>query len=175
MLLNSNMTLSFNKFLTESKKLPWIKNPEIGWWRDSDPLRVYHGTHKDNLESVLKNGLNQKDKDTGKISLALDPFTAFGYAAMSGGESSFRKAGEKAVTTSIEDRVVVIFEIPMEWILEFYDETLSGNVGIAKVHLKDKEIYDKWNKTDKEYYAVTELRVKQVVPKKFIVGYSFKN
>lgn len=145
---------TLSEFLIEAKKLPWIKNPEIGWWKDSDPLRVYHGTHKDNLESVLKNGLNEKDKDTAKISLSLDPFTALG--------------------TSAEDRVVVIIEIPMEWILQFYDETLSGNIRIAKVHMKDKEAYDKWSKTHKEYYANTVLRVKQAVPKKFIVGYTFK-
>jgi len=163
--------LSFSMF-TEST-LPWDGNPKIGWWKDQKVLRLYHGTHKKNLDSVLKSGLTRKDPDTGMISLALEPNTAFGYAAMSG-EYDFRAAGSKSVSVPPKDRVVIVFDIPIDWILKHYDPNLGGNVGNARKHMSSDAEYSKFKGNDNEYYALSEFRVNSVVPKKFIKGYMQK-
>ena len=160
----------FKSFLFEVSELSWNSNATVGWWRNNDVLTVYHGTHVKNIESVLKNGLTVKDPTTGMISLALEPSTSRGYAAMSG-EYNFRSAGAKAKVVPIEDRVVFVLKIPMKWIEENLDPRLGGNIGMAKDKLSNKDLYDKWARTDSEYYQLTELRVKKEVPAKFIKGY----
>lgn len=161
------------------KKLAWDGSPKIGWWEDQQVLRLYHGTNIKNVDSVMKNGLNRKDPDTGMISLALEPNTAYGYASMSGsgGESAFRKAGTKVVHTPGHERAIFVLDIPMSWIKQHYDPNLSGNIGQARDHMKSKQKYVEWMKKyddDQSYYAIAELRVKEAVPAKFIKGYMIK-
>lgn len=167
--------MKFKDFINENSKtlLPWEGNPKVGWWKDQKILRLYHGTHKKNLENILKSGLTRKDPVTGFISLALEPNTAFGYAAMSG-EYDFRAAGSKSVSVAPKDRVVIVFDIPIDWIIKHYDLNLSGNVGSTRKHMKDEEEYKKFKGNDNEYYSLSELRVNTVVPKKFIKGYMHK-
>lgn len=55
------------KRLTESEdikahKIPFEKNPHIGWYKDKDHIVAYHGTHERNLHSVLKHGLTHKEE-----------------------------------------------------------------------------------------------------------------
>lgn len=71
-------------------------------------MKLYHGTHKKNLKGILENGILLND---GYISLAFQFEVARGYAAMSG-EKEFRKAGKKAKTVPMEDRIVVEVEVP---------------------------------------------------------------
>ena len=159
--------------LEEAKKLTWDENPNVGWWRDAKKLRLYHGTNIVNIESVSKTGLSKMDPDTGMISLAIEPFTARGYASMYGGESDFRKAGRKAKHVPMNERAIFVFDIPMDWILKHYDPDLSGNMSYKK-RLEDKSEYDNFTGPDYSYYALTELRVNTPVPAKFIVGYMIK-
>lgn len=168
---------SFKQFLLENK-IQWNGYPEIGWWEDMDPIILYHGTYKDNKQSVLKDGLNRMDPDTGMISLTLDPNTALGYASM-GGEAEFRKVGSKPKHIPIEDRIVFKFAIPKKWFLEHYDDKLTGNLHKEKEQLTNKEKYLKWSKqnpgNDQQYYALTEFRFRTKIPSKFIKGYMIKN
>jgi hypothetical protein len=155
------------------------KNKEIGWWGDKDHVDVYHGTHKKNLDSIRKNGLDHPDSRTGKISVTPDPHTAHAYAAMSGGEANFRKVGHAATTTPHEDRVVTKFRIPTDWLKKHMDHDFGGNVGIARDRISSKEHYDKWKKEnperqDHEYYSTTEFRIDKHVPPEFYAGHSFK-
>ena len=171
------MMETFKSFITlNESKLQWEGRPDIGWWEDKDVIRLYHGTHIRNVDSVVKNGLTHKDPQTGMISLALEPNTAFGYAAMAGvgGEASFRKAGAKVKNTPAEERAIFVLDIPMKWIKEHYDPNLSGNVGQAKEHMKDKSNYTFWNGSDVGYYSLAEIRVKTAVPAKYIKGYMIK-
>lgn len=69
---------------------------------------LYHGTHKSNKESILKNGIQTYG---GFVSLTPRPDVARGYASMSG-EKAFRKAGRKARTIPLEDRLIVIVDLP---------------------------------------------------------------
>lgn len=168
---------SFKQFISENK-IQWDGYPTIGWWEDMDPIILYHGTHKNNKQSVLDNGLNRMDPDTGMISLTLDPNTALGYASMSGGEAEFRKIGNKPKHVPIKDRIVFKFAIPKSWFNKNYDQTLSGNLSTEKKRLTNKSEYEKWiskNKdNDQGYYALSEFRFNKPVPAKFIVGYMSK-
>lgn len=161
--------------LIESKEIPWSQK-DTGWWEDQDPITLFHGTHERNISTILKNGLDRKDPDTGMISLALEPHTAKGYAAMSGtgGESDFRKAGAKVKSTPMNERAVFVFEIPKDWLLTNMDKNLSGNVGDAKKRMQSKEEYENFKqhtgKPDYAYYQLAEIRVKKEVPAKFIKG-----
>lgn len=152
-------------------KEEWI-NEHKGWLWDKDHVTVYHGTHKDNVDSIKQNGLNKPDPKTGMISVTPDPNTAHGYAAM-GGEHGFRQAGAKAVTVPHEDRRVVQLKIPKEWARKHMDHNLSGNIGDARKRMASKDEYTKWKtenpgKKDHEYYQTAELRFKKPIPKAFI-------
>ena len=167
---------TFKEYLTESaKELPWNSNPHIGWWEDNKVLRLYHGTNIRNLESVLKNGINKPDPNTGLISMALEPNTAFAYASMSGagGEADFRKIGANPVHTKNSDRVVFVFDIPMEWIKKYYDPILSGNTPKERAKMQNKKLYRPG--ADSMYYTLTELRFKTSIPPNFLVGYMTKS
>lgn len=158
------------------KKIQWNGEPEIGWWEDSNIIRLYHGTHIRNLDNIFKYGLTKKDPHTGMISLALEPNTAYGYASMSGvgGESEFRKAGNKVINTPQHERAIFVFDIPLVWIKQHMDKNLGGNIGQARDHMKNKKLYDNWKYDDQSYYALAEFRVNTEVPPKFIVGYMIK-
>ena len=175
---------NFKEILNESlilieaiSKQPFNKNPDIGWWLDNNPIRFYHGTHKDNLDFITKNGiLAPKEGSTaGWISLALDPNTAFGYAAMSGmgGETAFRSAGKKVKSTPPKERIVFIVELPKAMVLSSMAPE-RGAMQSTKNLLKDKSIYDKYTKSDQEYYALTEIRMPKKIDPKYIKGYMVK-
>lgn len=154
--------------------MPWKVPTSIGWWLDNDPITFYHGTHVDNLEWVLEHGLvaPKEGPTAGWVSLALEPFTGRGYAAMSGmgGESSFRAAGNKAKSTPMNQRVVFVLKIPKAFVLKNMAPE-RGAMQSTKNRLKDKQEYLDWKRTDTEYYALTEIRLPKKVDKKFIVGY----
>lgn len=171
----------FSEVLNEAKKLkklPFDKNPKIGWWLDQGKtLRFYHGTHMQNTEWVEKNGLlaPTEGSTAGWISLALEPHTAHGYAAMSGagGETQFRAAGAKAEITGQKERVVFVIELPKAMVLKNMAAE-RGAMQSTKNRLKDKAEYDAWTKTDQEYYALTEIRMPDRIDPKYIKGYMQK-
>ncbi len=159
-------------------EIPWNKNPKIGWIWDQDPITFYHGTHYSRLEAVLENGLKAPETGptAGWVSLALDPHTGAGYAAMHGGESSFRAAGAKAVHVPMKDRRILVLKIPRDYVLQ-HMAPARGNMANERDKLENKERYLKWvasGKTDQEYYAITEIRLPKVVPPQFIVGWMRK-
>lgn len=143
-------------------------------------VTLFHGTNDKNFDGIAKEGLSKIDNRTGYVSLAPDPNTANGYAAMSGvgGESEFRRAGRKAVNAPQEERSVIVMRIPKWWLRENSDPNLRGNIGIGKDTLTDKSKYDEWkknnpNQPDSNYYMTSEIRTKPV-PRDFIVGYMKK-
>jgi hypothetical protein len=172
LLINTN-TMRLYEFTTPIRSI-WPKSLNIGWWQDQDTLTMYHGTNKANFQTIAENGLTRKDPNTGMISLAFEPNTAQGYASMYGGEAQFRDAGAKAVHVPLEDRIVFVFDIPMSWLKPRMDPKLGGNTPPEKAKLLNKELYEKFDGNDIEYYALTELRVNTEVPANFIVGYMKK-
>lgn len=159
---------------TSPPKLTWPKTLNIGWWQEQNKLTMYHGTNKANFQLIAENGLTKKDPNTGMISLAFEPNTAQGYASMYGGEAQFRAVGAKAVHVPLSDRIVFAFEIPMDWLKSRMDPKLGGNTPPEKAKLLNKELYEKFDKSDIEYYALTEIRVNTEVPSSFIIGYMTK-
>lgn len=173
--------INFKQYLLELKKsfkkVSWNGNPKIGWWLDSDPITFYHGTHKNNLDLVEQNGiLAPKEGSTANwISLALEPNTAFGYAAMSGlgGETAFRSAGKKVKSTPPKERIVFILEIPKKYVLKNMASE-RGAMQSTKGKLTDKSIYDSFSGADSQYYALTEIRLPKRIEQKYIKGYMIK-
>jgi hypothetical protein len=177
---------AFDSYVTEAKKassgeIPWEASPALGWWKNGSHVTVYHGTHIKHLEQIKKGGLNRVDPTTGQISVALEPNTAHGYAAMSaaGGEAHFRAVGGRPKHTPENERVVVKYKIPRQWLNDNMDHKLGGNIGISKHRMEDRVHYDHWNQThkgenDQGYYALSELRLKKYVPPEFMVGHMRK-
>ena len=168
--------ISYKQFLEEGiKKIPFDKNPKIGWWLDNDPITFYHGTHIDNLEFIIKNGIKAPTEGYTKdwVSLALDPFTGRGYAAMSGvgGETAFRSAGKKVKTTPMNERIVFKIQLPKSLVLKKMAKG-RGEMQSTLNRLKDKKEYENWTKSDVEYYALTEIRMPKKIDTKFIKGYA---
>lgn len=174
--------LTFREFIQESedlKKLPFDKNPKIGWWKDHDHVTLYHGTHESRVASIHKNGLKApKDGPTaGNISMALEPYTSHGYASMTGGESSFRKAGSKARSVPHHERAVMVYKVPKSFIEKHSNPHLRGNTDDVKDHLTNKSKYEahaKSGKVDHEHYAKTELRFSHM-PNEYLMGYMKKH
>lgn len=171
-----------------------LKKP-IGWWLDSDPCTFYHGTHISRKESIEQNGIYApKDGPTARwVSLALEPQTAKGYASMTGGESAFRKAGNAARHVPMNERIVAILSIPQNYFLPKMAPA-RGNMDNERSKLLDKERYLKEKKEwinrvqkrtgktedqitsllykfDQEYYAITEIRLPDLVPSNFIIDW----
>ena len=177
---------TFKQFIAEDshggKKLPWDKNPQIGWHEDGDHTIMYHGTHQKNLAGILKDGIHApKDGDTaGMISMTHDPHTAHGYASMTGGETNWRRATSgKTVAKSVphNERVVLVAKIPHSWKKDNLVPGMKGNIDAVRDNLTNKQKYtDHVAKggRDHEYYATTELRFKDKIPPHFIVGYMKK-
>jgi hypothetical protein len=107
----------------------------------------------------------------------MDPHTSHGYASMSasGGERAFRTNPGAAQHTPEEDRSVVKMRVPKTWLKDNMDHDYHGNTSMYKDKISKKSSYDSWKnknpgKSDHEHYALTEFRVKNAIPKKFIVG-----
>lgn len=179
---------SWNNFLTENQEVSWGGFPVIGWWENNDPLTLYHGTHIRNIEGILESGIfaPKEGYTAGKVSLALEPNTAFGYASMSdaGGESQFRSKGKKAQHTPANERVVFILQVPKNFVKENMLAS-RGNIEEYRRKLIDKELYLDWvqknggeaydsGKMDQQYYALTEIRFPDHVSKDFITSYTIK-
>ena len=165
-------------FEAEQKMGEW--RPKIGWWLDNDPVTFYHGTNSSRLDDILKTGLmSPKTGHTaGWVSLALDPNTAFGYASMHGGETTFRKAGGKAQHVPAEERIVLIIKLPQSYFLS--KMKIAGRIMTEqKRKLEEKELYLKFkeehpNWPDTAYYQLTEVTMPQNIPANYITGWMKK-
>ncbi len=160
------------------RQLTWDRNPKIGWWMDHNPIRFFHGTHIRNLEQISKNGIKapQSGSTAGWVSLALDPYTAFGYASMSGsgGETLFRGVKGRPINVPASDRAILVVELQVRWMLQHMNQHMRGNISYTRDRLINKDLYEAWQRTDHEYYATTEIRIGNLVPSRFIIGYMIK-
>ncbi len=92
----------------------WV-NPSVD---ALDSITLYHGSHKSNLNNILKHGITGPTTGytANRVFLAERPDTAYGYASMRGGEHVFRVAGSDAVYAPEEDRVVFQIKLPKEYV-----------------------------------------------------------
>jgi len=151
-------------FVRKIPRLPW-KYQNDTWWKD-DPT-FYHGTHMKNIPEISKDGLMAGGGSKGRgVYLALDPFTARGYAAMSGGERNFRKA-DRPQTVPLTDRVVVVVRIPVG---ELDRLILSPK----DARLNDEAAWEEEGRGDPRYWELAEVVYPDDIPPKFLMGYMLR-
>lgn len=95
----------------------------------TEPVHTfYHGSHRDHLDSFLKDGIKATAFNPRKpVCLTPRADVAFGYACM-GGEGqwmSTAKAGSKPKTIPPEERLILTVEIPDAWYREHLVSTSS--------------------------------------------------
>lgn len=148
------MKLSELKVIADDKKLEWNADPKLGWFMESDPLTLYYGAQKKEVEAILENGIFADD--SGFVTCAFEPYTAYSQGAV--------------LTESIDqqERVVFIIEMPLA-----YNE--KHPVFVEDDKIVNKELYEEWGKSDSEYYALVEAKVAKLIPINFIKGYMIKN
>ena len=138
----------------KSKKIDWISDPEIGWFLESDPIRLYYGAKENEIASILENGIYADEN--GYVCCSLDPYTA-NYHAMPLTESY-----------NEDKRVVFVIDIPASY-------TAKNPFFVESERITDKKLYEKWGKSDVEFYALENVEVPKHIPVKFIKGYMVKN
>lgn len=134
------------------KKLDWVQDPDIGWFLESNPCRVYYGAHQDDVADIMENGIFADDD--GYVKCAIEPHTAHFHAT--------------PLTESVENdkRVVFVIDIPQEF---------SKANPLYTEFDKEKNLYESWGKSDAEFYALTDISVPKHIPVKYIKGYMVKN
>ena len=87
---------------------------------------LFHGTHKNNIDSFKKNGIvaSSHHGERGAVFLTPKSSVAFDFASM-GGEGSYLN-GSKSEKVPTEDRVVFEFEIPDDWYQEHVVKVTGG-------------------------------------------------
>lgn len=166
--------------LTESiRELSWNFNPDIGWWEDTIPLVLYHGTHIDNVQAISQSKLVPPESGytAGWVSLALEPNTAFGYASMGGGESTFRSSPRPKHVPDNE-RAVLVYSFPggSDEVRSMGMGPLRGSVAEQRDKLLNEDRYWRAKEEgtpDHVYYALAELRLPEV-DSRYLIGYMRK-
>lgn len=131
------------------KRLPWIRNPDIKFWIDNDPVRLYYGIDQLELEWIETNGIrNWKSR---WVSLSLEPNTA--------------------LLKNTDNALVMVIDLPTKWMMEHMDQRLGGNREGDKRRLLDRELYNKWIRPDFEYYAGLQIYIANFVPERYITGF----
>ena len=136
----------------EVKKIDWNSDPDIGWFLETDPCRIYYGTDINDVETILEKGIFADDD--GYVKCAMEPHTAHYHAT--------------PLTESVDDNVRVIF------VVDIPQDFSTANPLYTEFD-KEKDLYENWGKSDVEFYALTDIYVPKHIPAKFIKGYMIKN
>jgi len=141
------------------RKLDWSGRPTIGWLAESKSVRLYYGTLLKTVKRIFKEGIYAGDD--GYILCAAEPNTASLHSIIRIlGEST-----EHKFSISKNKRAVFVIDVPRKYI----EETASEN------RFFNKELYESWGKSDVEYYALIDVKVKNHVPVNWIKGYMIKD
>ena len=140
---------------------------ENTWWQEN--RLFFHGTHVANLDAIASEGLKAGPGSKGVgVYLALDPFTARGYASMAaaGGEKQFKKQA-RPKSTPMNERAVLVVMLS------------STEIKKLKISEKDSRILDKptWEKEGKgnpRYWELAEVVYPIDLPANYIKGYMIK-
>lgn len=134
------------------RKFPWNRNPKINWWLDNDTIRFYQSVDLSNLSVIDKVGLKAAHggPESGNVALYLDPYSA--------------KSDSK------EEQAILIIDLPFRWMLMHMSKVMDGD----RKRLTEKGSYEQWTRTDHEYYKGAMVRIKNVVPRRFVTGFMVK-
>lgn len=99
---------SFSNYLLE-KKIVTLNEKRF--------IRLYHGTHKDNVSKIKRTGFvghpSRKGDSRGYVFMTTRPDVAFAYGAMSGEADYLSKRKNKTVPD--EERAMFVVDVPKEW------------------------------------------------------------
>jgi hypothetical protein len=132
------------------KRVLWDRNPTINFWIENDPIRFYYGTPLI-PERFQRTGIMTPSRWV-SLSLVAD--------------RELRRVGE--------DGHILVIELPTRWMMDHMNPRLDGNDKTEKDHLLEKELYTKWTGTDSSYYAETTIRIANLVPSRYIIGFTKK-
>lgn len=127
------------------KKLRWQRNPQIGFWLDKDPIRLYYGADGLDLDQVYKQGIIGLQW----LDCYLDPY-------------------------SPDSETLLVIEVPMRWLYPHMDQRFGGNKEEKRKRLLQKVLYIKWTRFDYLYYRDAKIRIAKAIPPRFILGYMEK-
>jgi hypothetical protein len=141
------------------KIIAWQNNPDIGWWLDNEPLKLYFGCSNTDVPNIDRGGI--RSLSTGPnafaISVSLDPGTAYS------------KINSNVMQ---KDRAVLHVRVPLRWFMSAFDSDLSGVRD--KQRLLDKDMYEKFTRSDLDYYKGFQVRIRSNIPRRFVVGVSYR-
>lgn len=137
------------------KRMNWINNPVIGNIFENSSITLYYGTVKQNLNIILEHGIYAGDD--GYVLCAIEPNTALAHAAMRTNLNENRNF--KSIP--FNSRIVFVIE---------YSNGINNNMIIKE----NKIEYDKWGKSDVEYYALQEINIPTRIPSERIKGYMIR-
>lgn len=141
------------------RKLNWDGRPKIGCLVESKLVRLYYGASLKTVKRIFKEGIYAKDD--GYVLCAAEPNTALLH-------SIIRILGESTNPSFIisrNEKVVFVIDVPRKYIKE----------AISEEKFFDKELYESWGKSDVEYYALVDVKIKNHIPVNWIKGYMTKN
>lgn len=147
-----------------------VSNPK-GWWLDSDPVPLFHGTGTINLPGIFKNGLALGSRR--RCFVTPDPFTAEAYSFMGAG-----KASDKGGLHLINDMpsnycfAVVRFDVPREFIFQYCSSQPGCDFNIR---LLDRDRYNNRTESNSDFYCGSEVCFSVPLPPDFIQGYHIPN
>lgn len=124
-------------------KLPWADDVRIGFWINQPTVRLYYGIMSDAVNRVTVRGIQGR-----WITLNLEPL-------------------------SIDDNdTILVIDVPARWLMEHMDQRLEGNSEERKRRLLSQAEYENWKGTDFQYYFSAKIRIANLVPSRYITGYT---
>lgn len=158
--------MKFDSIVNETisnKVLGWAENPSIGWIADSNLMRFYYGTHQSKIKKVLRDGIYAADD--GYVLLAAEPYTAITHAHM---RSPLK---ESRIFPNKDELVVFVVDVPKQYLLKKHLVVENDK----QSRFTNKKLYEKWGKSDVEYYALIDVLIPEYIPNRFIKGYMRKD
>lgn len=153
--------MKFDHIIDESvnsKVLEWIDNPTIGWIADADPMRFYYGVPAAKVKQILRDGIFAGSD--GHVLVSAEPYSALAHSQM-------RSLLVEGMMFNDKESVVFVVEFPRNYLSKRH-LLIENDI---QFRFTNKELYERWGKSDVEYYALIEVRIPEYIPVEFIKGY----
>ena len=148
-----------NQARIQAEKLPWPKNPSLGWIGDNKYVPAFYGVSASKLKPIFKNGI--MTSPDGYTLVSCDPYTARTHSWMREGILSESEIFQN-------DTVVLHLKLPRNRV-DIQNSKWDDPCG----RLNDRKIYESWQGSDSEYYACINWYVPHDISPEFIRGYSY--
>lgn len=143
----------------KNRKLKWNNRPDIGWLIESDTIRLYYGTDIRNTKKIFKEGIYANTD--GYVLCAAEPNTAQLHSVI----RILSESKQTDHSISNNQKAIFIVDVPKKYTNQINSEA----------RLYDKELYESWGKSDIEYYALVDVKIKNHIPVDWIKGYMIQN